>query len=649
MPQYFTRPPKYKPRRSISREWKEFRGGLNLLLRETELKNNEYAVGTNIVLKGSGVPTGRWGTQTFFDANATGSIRGFVKYNERDANGVYSRELLALTDQGYLARKNGTSYTQIAGQSWPSGSTIRSSQLGGKAFIVSKDVVFTEYNGTNLSSYTTIPAPTGVGATNFSGLTGPNQISYKVATIGANGGTSQSSTNYVISGVPFDLSKSQIRVTWTAPSAATLSGFEIYRGLPGDEGYIGSTGPGNTTFVDDGSPESEIIAAPSVNTTGGIKSKIIAKYKDRFIMVDATDPTKLVITGRYPYHTRTSIAYGGGYVYIDPDGGEDINAVEIQPIADKILAYKDHSSYLVTLDTVIVGNNILLDPQYQPVSTSIGCSNQETVVPVENDIFYFGKDGIYVTGYEPNFLNIIRTNEVSARVRPYFDTLSSADYESACAAYFDNKYILSFPGKREMLVYDRERGCFAGIWKLPFGISHMTKYVDDSNTTKWVIGSSESNRVYTFEESVNSDDGTVIYKELKTNKEDFGDWTLLTILRFFYALFGNIVGSTTVNIMVEDRNGNVGNAKTFTISGADVAGISGYGYGLYGQYPYGDTNTDYATSTGEVTRWGTLFKQARLVQIQFISTEANSQFEVLSFKITANKQAEGSLSSSQRI
>ena len=649
MPLFNSKPPKYKRSKTLDREWKNFRGGLNTILRETELSNNEYSVGTNIMLKGSGVPTGRWGTSSYFSANTTGSIRGFAKYNERDGAGDYTRELLALTDEGFLAKKDGLSYAQITGQSWPSGTVIDSEQLGGETYIVSKDVTFTKYDGTNLSAFTTISAPTGVAATNYSGLTGPNQISYKVAAIGPNGGTSESSDNYVINNVPFDLTGTEIRVSWNAISASTLAGYEIYRGTQGDEGFLGSVGPDVTTFSDNGEPPSEIIEAPSTNTTGGIKSPVIAKYKDRLLMVDADDPTRLVISGRYPYHTRTSISYGGGYVYIDPDGGESITAVEVQPIADKIVVYKDHASYLVSLDTIQVGNNTLLDPQYQPISTSVGCSSNKTVVPVENDVFYFGKDGIYVTGYEPNFLNILRTNEVSARIRPYFDEISEADYKNACAEYFDNKYILSFPGKREMLAYDRERGAFVGIWKLPYGISHMTKYYEDNGTTKWVLGSAENNQVYTFEESIRNDAGNVIYKELKTNKEDFGDWTLLSILRFFYALFGNIIGETTVNIIIEDRNGNSSNAKTFTISGAEVAGITGFGYGKYAEYPYGDTNAAFNTSTGEVTRWGTLFKQARLVQVQFVSTASDSQFEILSFKMTANKQAEGSLSSSQRI
>src|SRR3989304_5295818 len=99
MPRFFNNPPKYKRRKSVEREWKNFTGGLNLLLRETELKNNEYAIGTNIMLKGAGVPIGRWGTTDYFSANNTGTVQGFASYNSRDGDGVYTREILALTDE----------------------------------------------------------------------------------------------------------------------------------------------------------------------------------------------------------------------------------------------------------------------------------------------------------------------------------------------------------------------------------------------------------------------------------------------------------------------------------------------------------------------------------------------------------------------
>lgn len=646
MPRFDTRPPAYKRRGDVEAEWSNFKKGLNLLLRPTELDRNELAQADNIMLTGSGVATGRWGTTLYFTANATGSIRGFATYKTNDEA---TNEILALTDQGYLVKKDGAGSSTVTGQSWPSGSMVRAEQLGGKTYLVSKNRELTEYDGTDLTAFATISPPTGLYATNFSGASGNQRVSYKVVAIGQNGGTTTPSTNYVLQNLPDDLTRTEIHIFWSAPSAATLSGHEIYRGDEGDETFLASVAVGQLKYVDNGSAASQTIQPPVTNTTGGVKSQFIAKYKDRMLVVDKDDPNKLLISGRYPNHTKFNWADGGGFVYIDPDSGDNITGIAIQPIADRIVVYKNRSSYLVELSTVSIGNFVVLDPQYQPVSTAVGCSSQGTIATVENDTFYFGRDGIYVTGYEPNFLNIIRTNEVSAKMRPYFETLNETDYETANAMYVNNKYILSFPAKKQMIVYDRERGAFVGPWTMPFGISHMLKYVDEGGTERWVLGSYEDNKVYTFETSANTDNGTAIVKTLRTNKEYFDDWTLLNIVKFFYILFKEVIGTTTVNILVEDRNGTTSTVKSFTITGAEVSGKTGWGMNKWGLAQWGLSGGTAIAQSNEITRWASMFKQARLTQIEVTANAANSNFELLQAKITASKQSRGSLSSSQRV
>lgn len=646
MAQFTTQPPSYKPKKPVTESWTSFRKGLNLILRTTELDNEELAQADNIMLTGKGVPTGRWGTLNYFTANATGSIRGFGTYKNNTGS---QNEIFALSDQGYLAKKNGSGSTVITGQSWPSGSMIRSEQLGGKSYIVSENVTFTSYDGTNLSVFATIASPTGVRATNFSGATGPNRISYQVVAIGANGGQTSPSTNYVLASLPTDLSKTTVHLFWTAPSAATLAGYEIYRGREGDETLLASVGAGETKYIDSGIAASDVIEAPLVNTTGGVKSKFIKKYKDRLLVVNKDDPNKLMISGRYPNHTSFSWLKGGGYIYIDPDSGDNITGIEAQPIADRIVVYKDRASFLVELKLITVGNFSILDPEYVPISTAVGCSSQSTIATVENDTFYFGRSGLYVTGYEPNFLNIIRTNEISAKMRPYLSLLNDTDYSTATAFYIDHKYILSFPQRREMLVYDRERGAWLGPWKLPIGISHMKQYIDSSGTEKWVLGSYSSNQVYTFDRATDSDDGVTIVKTLATGKKYFNDWTVLNMITFFYALLRNVKGSTTVSLLAEDRAGATSAIKIFTITGAATAGSAGWGTDQWGTTPWGLSNSTTAITTSEeLTRWGVLFKQARLVQVVVSATAANSNFELLELKVRAQKQGEGSLSASSR-
>lgn len=637
--------PAYKPKAGVKIEWNSFKDGYNSLFRPTELKPTELAQADNIMLVGSGSPTGRWGTSTYFTAGATGTVIGLGAY----ATGASISEILAVTDGGYVTKKNGTSYTQISGQSYPSGTNVRMTQLGGYTYLASKDVTFTQYNGNILQVFATISPPVALSATNVSGVSGTATWSWKIVTLSQDGNQTSPSNNITLGNLPNDLTTTTVRVNWTQPSTASISGFEIYRGTAGDETFLSSVGANVSSYVDVGDPASESVLPPLVNQTGGIKSNVIAKIGDRLLLVPESDPSKLMISGRYPDQSKFSWAYGGGYIYIDPNSGSAITSVAAQLGSDKIIVTKDYSVYAVTLDMVTIGNYNILDPKYQPISTLTGCSNQDTMTTVENDQFYFGRKGLYVIGYEPNFLNLIRTNEISARIRPYLAGLSANDYKTAAAFYVDNKYVLSFPLRKECIVYDRERGCWLGIWKLPFGISKLLKTIDSSGTERWIIGSRESNQVYTFEPSVFSDNGTTITKTVRTKKEFFDTWASLKTINFLYFLFRNVTGEMTVNVLLEDRNGAVSTVKTFTISGSAVAGNTGWGIDTYGTKQWGESGGEVVISTDEIKKWVTLFKQGTIIQFEITTTSANSNFELLGIRATAQIAGEGQLASSQRV
>lgn len=645
MPIISKRAPAFKKRKDVTAEWKTFKKGLNLLLRPTELGRDELSKADNMMLTGSGIVTGRWGTDNYFTVNATGSISGFGTHKNTKTG---LNEIFALSDEGFLAKKSGLSSSVLIGQSYPSGSIIRAEQLGGITYIVSPDRPMTSYTGATLSIFATLSAPTGVTATNFSGSSGTSTFSWRITTLSDNGGETTGSVAIELPELPQNLSDTEIRVFWTL-ATGNVSGYQIYRGLPADETFLAAVGPSISEYVDRGDPASEIILSPLTNTTGGIKSKFITKFRDRLLAVDATDPNKLLISGRFPKQFSFNYLDGGGFIYIDPDSGEDITGITIQPGTNKIVVYKDSSHYAVELDTVTIGNFVLLDPQYQPISTSIGASHQDTIHTVENDTFYFGRKGLYVTGFEPNFLNVIRTNEISAKMRPYLDLLGDSDYKTAVAMYVDKKYILSFPKRKEIIVYDRERGAWTGPWKTPYGISKMIKYVDGTGTERWVLGSSVDNQVYTFEPSLNTDTGTAIQKIVRTNKEAFGEWSLLKIVKLFYSLFRAIKGTVTINIIAELRDGSTTTIKSFTITGAGVSGSIGWGADQWGTAQWGTSAGEIVVTSDEITKYTQLFKSIRLLQVEVITTTANSNFELIQLRATASSQGEGSLSSASRV
>lgn len=643
MPLLNTQAPPFKPRRSIEAEWDTWKKGLNLLLRPTELGRDEYSTGDNIMLTGSGVPTGRWGTSTLFTVNATGSIRGLGTFVNTTS---LVNEIIGLSDQGLLAKMVGTISNTIPGISYPSGSVVRSEQLGGKTFFVSRDAPPAQYDGATLSVFATLPAPTALLATNYSGASGTFARSWRVTALNTVGET-LGSTAASLQNLPQNLSDTEIRLFWAGVTGAT--GYQMYRGLAGFETFLGNVGPSTTQFIDRGEDASQVIGVPLTNTTGGPKSPVVVRYKDRILLVDASERSKVLISGRYPNQFKFNVADGGGSVYVSPDDGQDIIGLAVQPGADRIVAYKNGSHFAINIETVQLGNFIVLDPSYVPISTLIGLSSPDAVNTVENDTFYFGRKGAYVTGYEPNFLNIIRTNEISAKMRPYLELLNEEDYATACSFYVNNKWVLSFPRRKECIVYDRERGAWVGVWKLPYGISKMLRHVDSTGTEKWILGSYNNNQVYYFNPALNTDNGTAIQKTFRTNKEVFGKWSLLKIVKFFYALFRKVQGQVNVSIVAELRDGTSTPIKTFTIEGSAVAGSRGWGINSWGTMSWGLSGGSVTVAGDEITRYTQLFKSIRLLYVEITTTDVNANFELLNLRMTASSQGEGSLSSASRV
>lgn len=650
--------PAYKTPRDIEVKWDTFNGGWNSIFKPTELKDNELAQADNLMLIGKGTPTGRWGSNIYHLAGETGKVRLLDAYYNSLTSVNY---LLAVTDQGFLTKKSGASYSIITGASFASGNSYFFSQLGNYGYINGPSTNYVRFDGTNLLPYVGLSTPTNVSLAQLSAASGFQSYSWLITATSATGETLPSAFKALAS-LPLDLTQTSIKVTWNQVSIANASttGYNIYRGFAGDETYIASVGQSATPqYVDTGTPQSNTVFPPTSDTTTGPRARYRLKFDDRIILAGLDgEPSKVLISGRYPYHDRFTAIDGGGYVLVSPNDGDDITGLGIAGNQGMvtggsalprsgILVFKNNSVHRVVLDTVTLGNFSILDPQAQLLTGSNGCSSADTVAAVENDTFYFGRKGLYTVGQEPNYLNQIRTNELSARVRSYVQNLSDNDFKSACAGYMDNKYLLSFPALKETIIYDRERGAFMGPWKTPWGITKWYKYQDEGGYEKWLAGTDSGPYVREFSASYNSDSGTAIAKTLRSKKEDLGDWSIFKVLKLFYVLFRNVRGDVTVNLRLEQRDGNTVTSKSFNITSA--LGSGGWGNDQWGAQPYGQSDATITLTGDELVRFAQLYKNCRVVQVEVTSDGANSNWEFLGLRMTAQGLGDQSLPSSLKV
>jgi len=630
MPLLNLRPPRYKTRKPGLADWDNFRKGLNTLLKDTEIGGDELAQADNIVLIGKGVPTKRWGYTLNHMGGATGSVRGLGGYYTSTGD----NELLALTDTGFLTIQNSASYTERSGASWASGFDADMVQLDDDMYIVNGQREVVRYSTPTLVGFPTLAQPTSVFATQISGASGLEVYSYRVSSKSQVGET-LASTAVALADQPQDTTDGTVLVQWSGISAASvdLVGYNVYGRAEGDERFLGSVGPNTTEFFDNGnSTPAEFAFPPTADSTGGVVAKYIERFQDRLIYAGVSgEPSKVVISGRVPLHERTDIGSGGNFIRIEPDAGDDITGLGV--FGNRIIVFKERSVWEVTLGTITIGNFVITQPTAKLITASRGCIAPKSIVAVENDIFFLSREGVYVLGYEPNLaIDVLRTNELSAKIRPFFGGITPAQKASASGTYTGFKYIISFPGKNQSMVYDRERLSWIGPWTFDSNI--FLNYFDSSNNQQLLFGDDGTPNIYDMAASKGDDAGTTIATIIRTRDEDFKDWTLFKLIKDIYFNMRNVVGSVSVDIRLQDRSGNTIAAKSFNI--ATAAGNAGWGADLWGNTQFGDTEvTGGAADVGDLVRWIHLYKVARRVQFTIKTSNRNDNFELLSIRTSA--------------
>jgi hypothetical protein len=644
--------PKFVPPRESIESWDTWKKGLNLLLRESEVGKDEMVTAQNLMLVGSGVPTKRWGSQDHFLAGATGYGRLLAPVTQ-DSTGT--QEILAMTDWGILVKKSGASYTPITGISWASGYDVGYTQLGGNVYLISQHKELVKYNFNTLTSFSTLAVPTGLSATPISTVSGFATWSWTVTAIGKVGETTQA-TRYSLGSLPQDLSTTAIRLTWTPVSAASgdLTGYNVYRGALGRESWIGGTNPQTTSFEDRGGSGDPYLFPPLINTTGGPKGKYIIRFQDRLVIAGIPgDPTKVIISGRYPDHEKFDGFYGGGYTLIEPDSGEAITGLatyyQSSTNSQTIIVFKERSVWELRIGIIEVDGFGVLSTSYRLLTASQGCSSHYSIVAVENDIMFANRKGIYALRYQPQLINVINANEMSAKIKSFFEQLSDTDLTTASAAYIDKKYVLSFKESKKTIIFDRERLSFMGPWLTPFGIARWAKYVDSSGTEHWIAIDSDDQFVTEFGRNYLDDKGSVITTIFKSRKADFGDWTLFKTLNEVFMNFRAVVGTIEVNIYIEDRTGRTVTAKTFSITATTAQGSSGIGVHQLGSLGLGLTEGTAVSSTDEVPRKAFIYKPARYMQIEIRTQNRTDNYELLGVKSVAIPQSRGNNPSSWNV
>jgi len=627
--------------------WDSFRRGVNKLLQDVELTDEEFRRGDNLILKGAGILTQRPGTDTYFTAGS-GKVSSLKSYYKKNG----TKELLALTDAGYLVKKNGSSYSIIPGGSYASGTKVSSAQIYDNIYLGSISKELRKYDGSSLISYTAINTPSSVTATKSSGASGIWTKSWRVSAESGVGET-VASTGVTVSGLPENLATSAYAtISWaTVPNA---SGYVIYGHESGNETFLTRVPSTQTSWVDDGNAVPSLFAfPPEADFTAGPKAKYVIAFKDKLIMGNITDnPSRVVFSGGGPNVDKFHWSKGGGYIDVARDDGEVITG--LCEYENKVIVFKERSIYQLSL--TYNSSLGIVEPIVAKVSGSIGCLSHATIQQVENDIFFVGRRAggsvsLNALGYEPNFTNVLRTSEISNRVRQDLESVNKNRLEEMWGKFYAQKYWFFYPvGSTGMYcyAYDRERLAWLGPQYFPNSPTCGEIFYDTDGSEHFIYGDGDDGVVTEISESYSNDKGTNYQWIFESKKESLKDGFVLKNLLSSLFHFRNVSGSLSVNIMVETKNGNTITTESFTVSGVD--GVSGWGSFSFGTVAFGSSlqASKSVSNLSDVIKFLQINKTSvRTVSVRI--TGSGCKADIVAMKLILTKLSPLSIPSSWRI
>lgn len=603
-------------------------------------------------LAGKGVPTKRNGTADYFlvaPSVATGSqqVRGLK--GVLFASGVSGvNELLAISDWGMLVKKANASYQIINGASWASGYNTEMVQIFNNVYITNGYNNLVKYSGVSVYGFTPLSRPTGVTATNLSGVSGTFTRSFRISALNAVGET-LASDEVLILNMPQEATDTTVRLNWTTSSpASAVVGYNIYGYNQGDETFITSVDSSTLRYDYVGVPDPSLLVMPATaDTTNGPVAKYMITHKDKIVLANLVGegrPSAISWSGGGPNVDKFNWRYGGGNVDIDKDAGDEITGlIEFQ---DSIVVFKERSIWQVTL----AASGSIVVPTVKMLMRGVGAVSHRTIKHVENDVFFLSRKGVFTLGNEPNYLNVLRTNEVSARVRPVFETLTPSQLAQSCAVYHNNKYRLAYPvggglkNTRE-IIYDRERLAWMGPNTYPAVPGVYEVYFDGNNKENLIWGDADDNFVTLMDKGYSNDKGVKIQTALLTKKTAFDNPFRFKQVKNLYSNWRNVFGTPFVNIILETRDGAVGSAETFTISASNAG--TGWGFDKWGNIKWGTTaGAGNAAGSNDLAKRTRINKVGRTVQIEITTTGNNDKYELLSLQLQAQELGEGIIPSS---
>lgn len=483
-----------------------FAGGSNNLIDQSRMTSNFAVESTNLMSVQNGLWMTRWGTNNYgHDLNH--SPDGAQEYVKADG----TTELIAVANGVVYKSTDGGAWTSISGATLTAGIQCYFLQMGGYdssntyhnyLYIANGTDPLTRYDGSALTQYNSLAAPTGLAASfTGSGLASGAFTYYGQVTalnqVGETIGSSEVSISVNALRENFDATKLQ-GISWRWGAVASATNYQLYiSDTQGYESLLTSVNASN--FTDDGSLSiNPYVEIPNDNTTTAPKFISMSTSNNRIIATNDTNNLyKVYFSGTGRQIGAFSDFFGGGWINLER-GGKEI------PIAAKhyqsgtgqgtatILCKTTNgqgSVWQIDFISATVGGTTFTIPSASKIVGSFGTESLLGVVQATNNLMFPNEKGWFSLGTQAQYYGVLRTQEISSNIRTYWRNLIGSKLSGIASYFYDAKIFISVPtstvGNDRLIIFNEE----VGNWSVDstVGAKQFLEYKDTSGNSHFLF------------------------------------------------------------------------------------------------------------------------------------------------------------------
>lgn len=623
--------------RRIQQEIKNFSGGVNRLLEEARIGFNEAKEATNLIQVQDGLWKPRWGS-AYYGAELPANCDGAKEFVKSDG----TTELVAVAGGKAYKSSDGGSWTEITGATFTSGIQCFFMQISGYLYITNGTDNLARYNGSVLSTYNSILAPTGLAGAR-TGLSDGTVSEYAEVTAVNEIGETVGSTEAILTiNKPRDQWTTGEKITWTWNTVSGASSYQIYISeVSGNETLLASAT--NPSYIDDGTVAiNPYVEPPLSNTTAAPKFKAMEVSGNRIWGTNDPDsPFTVYFSGTGQDMGKFSDFYGGGWVNLERGGRETPKAVKHYQSGTgdgraTILCSTPEGKgavWQISIASATVGDYSFSVPTAIKVVGSSGTDSQLSVVADNNNIWFFNRRGFFTLGPEKNYYGLLRTNELSSRIRPYVRGLVGSKIDTVCGYFYDAKIFFSVPtsstGNNRIIYYDTERMNWVVDWSV--GAKQFLEYTDSSKNTHFLYVPVGGDRLVELSEDIQGDFGVAFNTTYISGRWPLSKlWKDFIKLKKVYIKLGNPRGSINFEVAGSTKSGGFTSIGSSTIT--PQYSMTGMGYDLMGGIQMGDSSGFPTTfSDSSDPRYIKINKKLRDIQIRLTTNSLDADYTLQSF------------------